>query len=250
MGTRVQRGPSHFFEQGSRFATTQWTLVLAAGQDSTTASREALATLCARYWYPLYAYVRRRGIGPDEAADLTQGFFAKLLEQGIVRGADRHRGKFRSYLLGAFKHYISHEWVRARAQKRGGGKKVVPLDPKDAEFRYGLEPAHDLTAERLFDRQWAVAVLEAALVELEQRYCEDGKGELFRRFKPFLSGGTGAGYRQAGAAVGLNEGAVRVLVHRLRRRYRQILRDHIGRTVETPELVEEEIQHLFEAIGG
>ena len=236
--------------EGCRFATTRWSVVLAAGQTNCTESREALSTLCGLYWYPLYAYARRRGIDADSAADVTQGFFARLLEQKIVRGADRQLGRFRSYLLGAFKHYLSHEWARARAQKRGGGRKFIPLDPQNAEARYGLEPSHDLTADRLFDKQWALRVLELAMEELRHRCLRAGKERQFERFKRFLSGGTGSEYRDAGSELALSEGAVRVLVHRLRRRYRELLREQIRRTVESPEQVEEEIRHLFAAISA
>jgi len=224
--------------------------VRAAGRATGAESRDALATLCGKYWYPLYAFARRRGLSAEQAADITQGFFARLLEQKIVRGADPRRGKFRSYLLGAFKHFQSHEWCRDRAQKRGGGRKLVPLDPRDAENRYNLEPSHDLTPERLFERQWAMTVLELALEELRRQCARDGKEETFFRFKQFLSGGTGEAYQEAGEAMGMNEGAVRVLVHRLRKRYRELLRDHIRRTVESEEEVEDEIQHLFTAIGS
>jgi DNA-directed RNA polymerase specialized sigma24 family protein len=250
MGRSIHPGLSHEEGGRSRFATTQWSVVLAAGQTSCAESQQALAALCGLYWYPLYAFSRRRGVSADEAADLTQGFFARLLEQKIIRGADPRRGKFRSYLLGAFKHFMSHEWARARTQKRGGGRTIIPLDPLDAEARYGLEPSHELTADRLFDRQWAVTTLEVALLELAQKYADDGREKQFKRFKPFLSGGTGSAYREAGVELGLSEGAVRVLVHRLRRQYRELLREHIRRTVESPEQVDEEIQHLFAAMAS
>lgn len=239
-------------EAGERcaFATTRWSVVASAGEITGTESREALSTLCRLYWYPLYAYARRRGLGSDEAADLTQGFFVHLLEQKIVRGADRHRGKFRSYLLGAFKHFLLHEWARARAQKRGGGRKLIPLDRADAETRYRLEPAHDLTADRLFDKQWTLRVLELALDQLRVQCERDRKGAHFERLKQFLSGGRSADYAEAGAELGLSEGAVRVTVHRLRRKYRELLRNQISRTVQTEEQVDEEIQHLFAAIGA
>ena len=235
---------------GSRFATTQWSLVLAAAQTTCAESQAALSKLCTLYWYPLYAYSRRRGLDADQAADVTQGFFARLLERKFIRAADPARGKFRSYLLGAFKHFLSHEWARARAQKRGGGRRFVPLDPQEAEARYSLEPAHELTAEKLFDRQWALRVLELAMEELGRQCARDGKERHFQLFKPFLSGGDGEAYRAAGAQVGLAEGAVRVLVHRLRRRYRQLLREQLRQTVDGPEQVDEEIQQLFTAIGG
>jgi RNA polymerase sigma factor (sigma-70 family) len=233
----------------SRFATTQWSVVLAAGQATGAESQAALSKLCTLYWYPLYAYARRRGLNADQAADVTQGFFARLLEQKIVRTADPERGKFRSYLLGAFKHYLSHEWARARARKRGGGRRFVPLDPHEAEARYSLEPAHELTAERLFDRRWALTVLELAMEELGRQCARSGKERHFQLCRPFLSGGDGAAYRAAGGEVGLAEGAVRVLVHRLRRRYRQLLREQLGQTVSSPEQVDEEIRDLFDAVG-
>jgi RNA polymerase sigma-70 factor (ECF subfamily) len=236
-------------EQQAQFATTHWSVVLAAGRGTGPASREALATLCGTYWYPIYAYGRRRGLDADQAADLTQGFFTRLLEKKTMRGADPARGKFRSYMLGAYKHFLSHEWARAHAKKRGGGRRFVPIDPVEAETRYGLEPAHDLTPEKLYDRQWALAVLETALADLGHQCAGEGKRRHFDRFKEFLSGGSGPAYREAGAELGLSEGAVRVVVHRLRRRYRQILREHIQRTVDSPEQVDEEIDHLFTAIG-
>jgi len=249
MGHTLQRTRS---ADGGRahFDTTHWSQVLAAGGTTCAESREALASLCRRYWYPVYAYARRHGVKADEAADLTQGFFARVIEQKIVRGADRGRGKFRSYLLGAFKHYLSHEWAKARAQKRGGGRKLIPLDPAWAEQRYGLEPVHEVTAERLFERQWALRLLELTLEDLAARCGREGKARQFELFKPFLSGGSGTAYREAGAELGLSEGAARVVVHRLRARYRQLLRDHIRQTVAAQEQVEEEIQHLFNAVGA
>ena len=250
MGRTPESSRSPGRAEPARFETTHWSVVVAAGQTTGPESKRALATLCRLYWYPVYAYARRRGLDRDEATDLTQGFFARLIEQKIVRGADPNRGKFRSYLLGAFKHYLSHEWARARAQKRGGGRKLIPLDPHVAEARYGLEPAHDFTAERLFERQWALRLLELALEDLARQCACAGKQRHFELFKPFLSGGTGPAYRDAGAELGLSEGAVRVLVHRLRGQYRQLLREHIRRTVGSPEQVDEEIQHLFSAIGA
>jgi RNA polymerase sigma-70 factor (ECF subfamily) len=234
----------------ARFDTTRWSVVESAGRSTCTESREALSTLCRLYWYPVYAYARHRGLDPEQAADLTQGFFALLIEQKMVRGADASRGKFRSYLLGAFKHFMAHEWARARARKRGGDRKLVALDARLAEERYGIEPAHELTAQRLFERHWALRLLELAMEDLQAECAGEGKGRLFEVFKPFLSGGTSDGYRGAGAELGLAEGTARVAVHRLRARYRQLLREHIRRTVSSPEQVEEEIQHLFAAIGA
>ena len=250
MGRSPQNSRLDNVGEPARFETTRWSCVIAAGESTGVESKRALATLCRVYWYPIYAYARHRGIGRDEAADLTQGFFARVIEQDIVRGADPARGKFRSYLLGAFKHYLSHEWARACAQKRGGGRRLIPLDPHDAEARYGLEPAHDVTAEKLFERQWAVRLLELAMGDLARQCERDGKQRHFELLKPFLSGGTSSGYREAGAALGLSEGAARVMVHRLRAEYRRLLREHIRRTVETPEQVDEEIHCLFIAMGA
>ena len=235
--------------EAARFETTHWSRVHAAGEAAGVESKRALAALCRAYWYPIYAYARRRGIGRDEAADLTQGFFAQVIEQNIVRGADPGRGKFRSYLLGVFKHYLSHEWARAHAQKRGGDRRLIPLDPHDAEARFGLEPSHDVTAEKLYERQWALRLLELALEDLALQCARDGKQRHFELFKPFLSGGTSAEYLDAGAKLGMSEGAARVMVHRLRVQYRRLLREHIRRTVETPEQIDEEIHCLFSAMG-
>lgn len=250
MGYPTKRSSSGGVSDPARFEKTRWSVVLAAGRTTCAESQEALSTLCRLYWYPVYAYARCRGLDPDEAADLTQGFFVRLIEQKIVRGADAERGKFRSYLLGAVKHFLSHEWARARTQKRGGGRKIIPLDATLAEERYGIEPSHDLTAQRLFERQWALRLLELAMEDLSAQCAAAGKCRHFEVFKPFLSGGTDTGYREAGAELGLGEGAARVAVHRLRASYRQLLREHIRRTVGSPEQVEEEIQHLFSALSA
>jgi RNA polymerase sigma factor (sigma-70 family) len=234
----------------SHFRTTHWSLVLAAGRTSTAEARGAIAQLCELYWYPLYAYVRRRGYDPDQAADLTQGFFARLLEARIVRGADPQRGRFRSYLLGALKHFLSHEWSHAHAQKRGGRREVIRLEFEDAESRYRLEPAHRMTPEKLFERQWALNVLELALKDLGEQSARAGKQRHFARLKGFLAGGTSAAYAEAGQELGLREGAVRVLVHRLRRTYRELVREQIRITVDSPEQVEDEVRHLFESISS
>ena len=236
--------------QDAAFQTTRWSVVVAAGRETSDVSRQALEVLCRHYWYPLYAYLRRRGFDADRCADLTQGFFARLLEQKMVRGADRGRGRFRSYLLGALKHFLSHERERAAAQKRGGGREPIPLDARDAEARYRIEPSHDLTAEKLFDRRWATTVLELALQEMERESVRAGKEAHFRRLKEFLAGGSGDVYREAGAELSLSEGAVRVLVHRMRRRYRELIRREVAQTVASAEQVEAEVRHLFDAVSA
>jgi len=187
----TSQGPGPGHEPGARrFASTQWSIVLAAGGNDTTRSAEALAALCRRYWYPLYAFVRRQGHGASEAEDLTQAFFARLIEKQVIAGADPHRGKFRSYLLSSLNHFLANEWDKGRAQKRGGSAHMLPLQIDDAERRYGLEVSHDLTPERLFERRWALTLLEGSLADLRAAYAREGKEALFERLKEFLAGAT------------------------------------------------------------
>jgi DNA-directed RNA polymerase specialized sigma24 family protein len=233
----------------SRFATTHWSLVLAARDRAEPGARDALASLCALYWYPLYAYVRRRGHGPDDSHDLTQEFFARLLGKDFLAGVDRGKGKFRSFLLAACTHFLANERDRGRAKKRGGGRAVVSLDATDAEGRYRTEPADDLTPEKLFERRWALALLQQVMGRLRAEFEAKGKGHLFDRLRGFLVGEKGAGYRRASDELGLSEGAVKVAVHRLRQRYRELLHEEIGRTVGSAEEVEEEVRALFAALG-
>jgi RNA polymerase sigma-70 factor (ECF subfamily) len=209
-----------------------------------------MATLCRLYWFPLYAYVRRRGHDADQAADFTQGFFAYLLEQRLVRGADARRGRFRSYLLGSLRHYLSHEQAAAKARKRGGDCEVVSMDFSDAEARYSSEPAHDLTPDKVFDRQWALTVMGLAMDQLERQAARGGKHQQFQRLKSSLAGGTGDDYQRAAEELGMEEGAVRVAVHRMRRRYRELIEGEIRRTVESPEQVDDEVRHLIAAVGA
>jgi len=242
--------PGRFGSGAGQFATTHWSVVLAAGSPSSDESRGALAELCGLYWYPLYAYVRRRGRGAEEAQDLTQSFFARLIEKRAVQAADPRRGRFRSFLLGSLKHFLANEWDRSRAAKRGGGRTVLSLDVEDAEHRYRLEPADDVTAEKLFERRWALTLLDLVLGRLRGQYVRDGKERVFDGLKGFLGGaGEGGGYREKGEQLGMTESAVKVAVHRLRRRYRDLLRERIAQTVASPEDVDDEIRHLFAAIG-
>jgi len=232
------------------FAPTRWTLVAAAGRRSSPGSQQALATLCETYWYPLYAYVRRRGHSPEDAQDLTQEFFARLLEKNSLRAADRDRGKFRSFLLAALNHFLAKEWRRAHAQKRGGGQLPIALDFDSGEIRYQCEPAHNLTPEKIYERRWAMTVLDRAIARLRAEYAKSGKSAQFERLKDFLSGGSDtAPYASLAAALGLTEGAVKVAVHRLRRRCRELVRAEIAETVASPGAVEEELRHLFEALS-
>jgi RNA polymerase sigma-70 factor (ECF subfamily) len=234
----------------SQFATTHWSLVLAARDRAEPGADEALAGLCSLYWYPLYAYVRRRGHGADEAHDLTQEFFARLLERDFLAGVDRGKGKFRAFLLAACSHFLANERDRVRAKKRGGGRAILSLSAADAEGRYSAEPADALTPEKLFERRWAMALLQQVMTRLRDEFEAKDKGRLFDRLRGFLVGEKGAGYRQAADELGLSEGAVKVAVHRLRQRYRELLHAEIGRTVGAPEEVEEEVRALFAALGS
>ncbi len=234
----------------SHFATTHWSLVLAARDRAEPGAADALASLCALYWYPLYAYVRRRGHGADEAHDLTQEFFTRLLTKDFLAGVDRGKGKFRSFLLAACNHFLANERDRARAKKRGGGRPVLSLDAADAEGRYRAEPAGGLSPEQLFERRWALALLEQVMTRLRGEFEAKGKGRQFERLRGSLVGEKGAGYRRAADELGLSEGAIKVAVHRLRQRYRELLREEIGRTVGGPEEVDEEVRALFAALSS
>jgi RNA polymerase sigma-70 factor (ECF subfamily) len=238
-------GPRHF-------ATTRWTLVAAAGKQATPEARKALAELCRLYWYPLYAFVRRRGYDAEEALDLTQGFFTRLIEKNDLAAADPNRGRFRSWLLASVKHYLANEWDRATAAKRGGGKAVysIDIDPDDAEGRYRHEPSHQLTPERIFDRRWALTMLEQTLSDLRAECDRDGKAALFEALRPSLTAeGQDDSYQDVADRLATTQGAVKVAAHRLRRRYRELLREQIAQTVERPDDVDDEIRDLFAALG-
>jgi RNA polymerase sigma-70 factor (ECF subfamily) len=243
-------GPNSAAAAG-RFATTHWSLIVAARDRDSPHAREALAALCQSYWYPLYAYIRRQGFDPDRAQDLTQEFFARFLEKDFLGAADRTKGQFRSFLIVACKHFLANERDRARALKRGGGRAPVSLDFQDAESRYRLEPAHTLTPEKLFERRWALTLLDQVLTRLREEMGGAQRGGHFDRLKVFLVGQKDSdSYRQAGQELGMTEGAVKVAVHRLRGRYRELLREEIGRTLEDPAQIDEEVRHLFVALGG
>jgi len=234
----------------SRFATTRWSLVLAAGERNSPQSADALAALCEAYWYPLYAFVRRRGHDADGARDLTQAFFTRLLEKNDLAAAQPERGKFRSYLLTSLKHFLANEWDRERAQKRGGGRSGLSIDFGTAEERYSREPSHDLTAEKIFERRWALVLLEKVLARLNGESAKAGKQGSFDRLKVFLTGEKSpVTYDQLASEMGMSEGALKVAVHRLRRRYRELLREEIGQTLAGPEEIDQEIRDLFTAIS-
>jgi RNA polymerase sigma-70 factor (ECF subfamily) len=232
-----------------RFPSTRWSLVAAAGRGEAPGAPEALAVLCRAYWYPLYAYARRRLVSADDAQDLTQEFFARLLEKDYLQAADPRRGKFRSFLLAAFKHFLAKEHKRAAAQKRGGDRRLLPLDFQDGERRYHHEPADPITPETLYERRWALTLLEQALARLRQEFAGAGKGHLFEALKGTLSGdGTTEPYARIGQDLGLSEQAVKTAVHRLRRRYQELLRAEVAQTVASPEEVEDELRDLFAAV--
>jgi RNA polymerase sigma factor (sigma-70 family) len=236
---------------GHSFAATRWTVVLTAGHGSSPQAGRALEELCRTYWYPLYAYVRRRGHNPQEAEDLTQEFFARLLARNYLADVDREKGKFRSFLLASLKHFLANEWDRAQAQKRGGGQPHLSLDIQSAETRYRSEPADELTPEKLLERQWALALLDQVLARLQAEFVADGKEKQFDELKVWLTEGTGAtSYAAVAARLGTTEGAAKAAVHRLRRRYRELLREEISHTVATPAEIEEEIRHLFAAFAS
>jgi DNA-directed RNA polymerase specialized sigma24 family protein len=233
-----------------RFATTQWSLVLAAGQRGSEGAEEALARLCSLYWYPVFAFVRRQGHPADEAQDLTQGFFTRIIEKGDLGDADRSRGRFRSFLLTACQHFLSNERDRARALKRGGGRLPISIDVAAAEGRYERALAHSETPERLYDRQWCLTLLAGVLEGLREDYEAAGKGRVFDRLKDFLTADEGAGtHAEAAGELGMTAAAVKVAVHRLRRRYRDELRRRVADTVESAEDVDDEIRHLLKTLG-
>jgi RNA polymerase sigma factor (sigma-70 family) len=235
----------------ARFGTTHWSVVLAAGDQAHSHCAEALQSLCQTYWFPLYAFVRRQDIQPDEALDLTQGFFARLLEKEWLAAADPERGRFRNFLMASIKHFMGHEWARQRAKKRGGGCCHFSLDRDSAETRYRLEPLDDRTPEQMYERQWALTVLEQVMTGLRQDYETRGKGEQFDALKSCLAlGSQQQSYAELAVRLNSSEGAVRVMVHRLKQQYRKILRRQIAQTVNSAEEVESEIRHLFQALAG
>lgn len=242
-------GAGEVSRQG-QFAVTRWSVVVAAGRNDSKQSHVALEELCRVYWYPLYAYARRRGHSPEDAQDLTQAFFARLLEHNWIARADPQRGRFRSFLLSAMSHFLSDEWDKARAQKRGGGTIPIPLQLDTAETRYGCEPADNITPEQIYEKRWALALLQEVLRQLRAEYEEEGRLELFNSLNSCLVGERSTlPYAELAARLGLSEGTIKSAVHRLRQRYRVILRSEIAQTVADPREIDEELQHLFVVVG-
>lgn len=232
------------------FATTHWSVVLTAGRSDTTRSQDALTKLCQTYWYPLYAYVRRHGYSAHDAQDLTQAFFAHLLERHSIAEADPKRGRFRSFMLGVMNHFLANERDRAGAQKRGGGATHLPLQFDTAETRYGHEPSDNTTPEQNYERRWAMALLEEVLRRLASEYKLDGRSELFVAINPCLVGErANQPYAELATRLGVSENTIKSAVHRLRQRYRQLLREEIAHTVAVPGEVDEELRHLFTVLG-
>ena len=239
------------FEGGRDFRTTHWSVVLMAGGQSSPQSAEALEQLCRNYWYPLYAYVRRRGYDPHTAQDLTQGFFERVLEKNYIGDADARRGRFRTFLLSSLNHYLANEWDKAHAQKRGGRGTFVPLDAVEAEERFRLEPNDARTPEQAFDRRWAETVLEAVLNRLRNEFDSGGKTGRFDALKGFLiASNEAASYTELARQLGVAETGARSAVSRVRRRFRELMRDQIANTVSRPEEIDEEIRYLFEALAA
>jgi len=232
------------------FVTTHWSVVVAAARSDTTTAQAALARLCETYWYPLYAYVRRRGYGPEDAQDLTQEFFARLLAHHWVADADRARGRFRTFLLTALSRFLANEWDRRQTQKRGGGVAPLSLDTDLAEGRYQRDAALEMTPDRLYDRQWAMTLLDRALTRLRHEYEQSGKTAEFNALSPLLTAERGAiPYAATATNLGVSDAAARQAVHRLRKRFRDVFRQEIAQTLAAPEEVEEEIRHLLAALA-
>ena len=233
----------HTLPGSSQFPTTRWTLVVAAGDPQRKDARSALVSLCENYWYPLYAYLRRRGYAPDQAQDLTQEFFMRVLEGRYLDRADPEKGRFRSFILTSLKFFVADEQDRQRAQKRGGGA-IVSLEFSSGEERYQREPGHNETPERIFERRWALSMLDRVMERLRGEFVQHGRPENFERMKVFLLGQSEAPYADLAREMNTSEGALKVAIHRLRKRYRELFRQEIADTVADPAKVESELRYL------
>jgi RNA polymerase sigma-70 factor (ECF subfamily) len=232
------------------FKTTHWSVVVLAGQQASPQAAESLEKLCRAYWFPLYAYVRRRGHAPEDAQDLTQEFFLRLLQKQYLAHADRNKGRFRSFLLSALNHFLANDWRRAQAVKRGGGQPPISLDDPTAESRYAQALLSDLTPEKLYERHWALTLLDHALGMLREEFAAAGQARQFNQLRGFLTTEAAeSSYAAAAAELGITVGAVGGAVHRLRHRYRELVREEIAHTVASPGEVEDELRWLFRAVG-
>src|ERR1017187_4544294 len=237
--------------QRNWFTTTHWSLVLNARDPSSPLATEALEKLCRTYWYPLYVYVRRQGEDDESAKDLTQGFFVRLLEKNYLAQVQREKGKFRSFLLASLKHFVADERDKARAQKRGGGQVIISLDDTTWEDRYRLEPVEAMDAEKLYERRWALTLLEQARARVREEYVKAGKAEHYDHLKAFESGDQNApSYAQVAAELELTESAVKSAVFRMRQRYRELVREEVANTLDNPAEVDAEITYLISVISG
>ncbi len=237
--------------QPSVFVTTRWSVVLAAGGEDTAAARQALEALCRGYWYPLYAYARRKGQSVHDAQDLTQGFFARLLEKGYLQSVERGKGRFRAFLLVAFKRFMANEWDRANAAKRGGGASFVPLDTEFAEGKYAAEPSAGLSPEAMYDRRWALTLIERTMSRLRGEFAAGDREAEFEALKGCLAAERGGiSYAEVSAELGVNEGAARMAVHRLRKRFRLLFREEIAQTLGGPEEFEDEVRLMMGVLAG
>jgi RNA polymerase sigma factor (sigma-70 family) len=235
----------------AQFGRTQWSVVLAAaGKRDLLPAEQALEKLCRVYWLPLYTYIRRQGESPHDAQDLTQEFFARLLEKDFLGSVDQTKGRFRSFLLAALKHFLSNQRDRARAQKRGGGQKLLSLDFSGAETNIGIQPADEQTPDKAFEKRWALTLLEQSLARLRREYTDRGSQELFEQLKTTLTEGRGGvAYAELATRLGMTEASVKMAVHRLKQRYREVLRAEIAETVAQESEVEDELREVFRALS-
>jgi len=239
------------FPAAPDFATTHWSVVLAAGHSSVPGAQQALENLCRAYWYPLYAYIRRRGHSPEEAQDLTQDFFARFLEKKYFKLADPGRGRFRTFLLTALKHFLANEWKKTHRQKRGSGQPVISFDAALAKQRYAAEPLEETNPETIYERRWAATLLEGVLKLLQQEWAASDKGWQFDELKTSLWGGSKtSSYAEIATRRGTTETAIKLAAHRLRQRYRELLRAEIAHLVACPAEIDDELRHLIGVISG